>query len=102
MTQPEHDEALVIEQRDRDAAADLYLAQEAEPHIPSDIAVSDAIRAGYNDHWLIVQAFARHRAPYAARIVELEAFKARVLAFIDENERAATDTTLRSTPNVAV
>lgn len=59
-----------IIQRDRDAAADLFLKLEGEPYSPFDLACAQSIRDGNNDHWDIVQAFARHRQEIEREVVE--------------------------------
>ena len=65
------DKPAPVEQADRDAAADLYLEQH-QPAWEHDYAKAAAIRKGsFNDY--VVQAFARHRQPLAARVAELEA-----------------------------
>lgn len=50
--------ALEVEQIDRDAAADCYLAMYR--HDSAEL-VAQLIQGGTEDHWSIVQAFARHR-----------------------------------------
>lgn len=70
MTQPEHDEALVIEQRDRDAAADSLGI--GIPGSPLEIRKTNIRLGNCDDGWL-VKAFARHRTTDATRIAELEA-----------------------------
>ncbi|QEH81155.1 hypothetical protein EIK56_24955 [Sphingomonas sp. C8-2] len=61
-------EIVVASKEARSAAADLYLAQQGEPHSPHDLATAEAIRSGLNDHWEVVQAFARYEAQDSARL----------------------------------
>lgn len=56
-------------QTDRDAAAELHLVV-AGNRSPFDHRCAEAIRAGRNDHWPIVQAFAAHRSAGQAELVE--------------------------------
>lgn len=50
-----------IAQCDRDAAAELYLAEQGTPLSPHDRRIVAEFRAGELDDWDSVQAFARHR-----------------------------------------
>lgn len=63
-------ELLPVTQADREAAAQLYLAEEVissgprdriGTNSPFDLARAASMRDGEYDHWDIVQAFARHR-----------------------------------------
>lgn len=60
-------EIVVASKEARSAAADLYLAQQGEPHSPHDLATAEAIRSGLNDHWEVVQAFARFERDHMQR-----------------------------------
>lgn len=78
---PEHDEALVIEQRDRDAAADSLGI--GIPGSPLEIRKTNIRLGNCDDGWL-VKAFARHRTTDAARIAGLEGLLAEFVEVNDE------------------
>ena len=54
-------QTVVVEQVDRDAAAELYLSETGLPHSPHDRRIASEFRSGELDDWDSVQAFARHR-----------------------------------------
>jgi hypothetical protein len=98
-------ELLAVEQRHRDAAADLHLLQECGDQTPSpfDEACARAIRDGLNDHWDIVQAFARFERDHMAASPNLEGAEKRarelLAAEVEKMNRPITAAQIRTGPN---
>lgn len=61
---------VTIHQTDRDAAADLHIADCGEPLSPYDRKIEEDYRSGKNDDWNDVKAFAARREAERARIVD--------------------------------